>query len=88
MVNGFRLLQMIANTVLVAYRQLRVDGLLEFRRGRGVRARVADRGRAVVTEAARHFHAVGKAHGYSSAELAAMVANLPDTSETVEGIPR
>jgi DNA-binding transcriptional regulator YhcF (GntR family) len=71
-----RTLGVNANTVLVAYRQLRSEGLLEFGRGRGVRVRIGDMDRTAVIEAARQFHTVGQSHGYTSGELAALVANL------------
>jgi len=45
-------LQVNANTVLAAYRSLRAEGLLEFRRGRGVRVCPDVTGLASVTEAA------------------------------------
>jgi DNA-binding transcriptional regulator YhcF (GntR family) len=64
------------NTVLAAYRQLREEGLVEFRRGRGVRVRVADPDRQPVVEAARRLVEIGVAHGYTGGELAAMVSGL------------
>src|SRR3954449_13326289 len=41
------------NTVLAAYRRLRDDGVLEFRRGRGARVAAAARPRASVEQASR-----------------------------------
>ena len=57
------------NTVLAAYRQLRDNGVLEFRRGRG--ARVASAGPALspVIEAARGLIAVAGEHGLGKNEL-------------------
>lgn len=71
-----RVLGVNANTVLAAYRRLRDEGVLEFRRGRGVTVRIGDRDRAVVVEAARRLLEIGRAHGYSTAELADLVGTL------------
>ncbi len=51
------------NTVLAAYRQLRADGVLEFRRGRGVRVARATRPAAAVLEAIHELIAIGRSHG-------------------------
>ncbi|MEV6023542.1 GntR family transcriptional regulator [Streptomyces sp. NPDC052036] len=64
------------NTVLRGLRSLRDDGLLEFRRGRGVtvaegadrRSGLLDRVHALVTEAARH--------GYSRTDLIEMIRGM------------
>jgi DNA-binding transcriptional regulator YhcF (GntR family) len=65
------------NTVLRGLRSLRDDGLLEFRRGRGVtvteeadqRSDVLERVHALVTEAARL--------GYSRTDLIEMIRGIP-----------
>jgi DNA-binding transcriptional regulator YhcF (GntR family) len=65
------------NTVLRGLRSLRDDGLLEFRRGRGVtvaegaeqRSDLLERVHALVTEAARL--------GYSRADLVEMIRGMP-----------
>ncbi|BAJ30727.1 MULTISPECIES: GntR family transcriptional regulator [Kitasatospora] len=65
------------NTVLRGLRDLRDDGLLEFRRGRGVtvadgaerRSGLLEQARALVAEAARS--------GYSRAELIEMIKEIP-----------
>lgn len=64
------------NTVLAAYRQLRDEGVLEFRRGRG--ARVAETGPTMssVTEAARNYIAVARAHGLGTGELVRIIKEL------------
>lgn len=64
------------NTVLAAYRQLRDDGVLEFRRGRG--ARVVSRGPALsaVTEAARSLVATAREHGLGRNELIQIIKEL------------
>lgn len=64
------------NTVLAAYRTLRDDGLLEFRRGRG--ARVADTGlrRAELDAAGRELVRLARRHGYGRAQLITMIEEL------------
>lgn len=64
------------NTVLSAYRQLRDDGVLEFRRGRG--ARVVSTGPALssVTEAARKLIATAREHGFGTNDLIRIIKEL------------
>ena len=65
------------NTVLAAYRQLRDEGLLEFRRGRG--ARVVSAGApqpAAVADAARTLVEVARHHGIGRAELVRLIETL------------
>ena len=63
------------NTVLRALRLLRDEGLLEFRRGRGVSvAGTPERG-AVVTRA-RELVRFARAHGYAPEELARLIETL------------
>ena len=64
------------NTVLSAYRQLRDDGVLEFRRGRG--ARVVSTGPALssVTEAARKLIATAREHGFGTNDLIRILKEL------------
>jgi GntR family transcriptional regulator len=63
------------NTVLRALRGLRDEGLLEFRRGLGVRvAGTPERG--VLLSKARELLALGRHHGYRSDELARMIERL------------
>lgn len=64
------------NTVLAAYRSLRTDGVLEFRRGRGVRVARADRPADAVLEAARRLVAVGLEHGQGRDDLVRLVKEL------------
>ena len=64
------------NTVLAAYRTLRSDGVLEFRRGRGVRVAAGGIERAEVTQAARAFADVAQRHGYTKAELVRFIEEL------------
>jgi GntR family transcriptional regulator len=68
-----RTLGVNANTVLAAYRVLRDEGLLEFRRGRGVTVRTSDIDRHAVLDAVRRLIEVGQRHGYTRAELARLV---------------
>jgi GntR family transcriptional regulator len=64
------------NTVLRALHVLRDEGLLEFRRGRGITvAGTSDRG-AVLSQA-RNLVAFARQHGYGRAELVQMISNLP-----------
>jgi GntR family transcriptional regulator len=69
-------LQVNANTVLHAYRTLRTEGLLEFRRGRDVRVRSDIAGLTSVIAAARHLLEVGGKYGYTQHELSQMLATL------------
>lgn len=57
------------NTVLRALRALREEGLLDFRRGRGVTVAQCAGGRGAVVEQARRLLELASAQGYSSAEL-------------------
>ncbi len=71
-----RVLGVDPNTVLAAYRQLRVEGLLDFRRGRAVRVRADSASLASVTDLARQLHDLGQRHGYSSRDLAALLTGM------------
>ncbi len=63
------------NTVLRALRELRDEGLLEFRRGLGVRvAGTPERG--LLLSKARELLALARHHGYRSEELARMIERL------------
>lgn len=64
-----------ANTVLRALRALREEGLLEFRRGHGVRvAGTPERG--LVLSRARELVALARANGYPRAELIELIEQL------------
>jgi GntR family transcriptional regulator len=63
------------NTVLRALRQLREEGLLEFRRGRGITvAGTLERG--AVLAKVRELVAFGRRQGYRPDELAAMIKSI------------
>jgi GntR family transcriptional regulator len=64
------------NTVLRSLRLLRDEGLLEFRRGRGVTVAGTPE-RAVVLEQARALIEVARRHGYRRDELVAMIEGMP-----------
>jgi len=69
-------LQVNANTVLTAYRRLRTEGILEFRRGRGVRVRGDAVAVSSVTDAVRELLHVGRRHGYTVDELGLLLTTL------------
>ena len=64
------------NTVLRALRLLRDEGLLEFRRGRGVTVAGTPERTAVLAQA-RELIALARSHGYRRDELVAMIESLP-----------
>lgn len=64
-----------ANTVLRALRQLRDEGLLDFRRGLGVRVAATPQ-RGIVLAQARELLALARHHGYPRAELIRMIERL------------
>jgi DNA-binding transcriptional regulator YhcF (GntR family) len=64
------------NTVLAAYRQLREEGLLEFRRGRGARVASAVTDPAPVAEAAQTLVAVARRHGLGRSDLIRLIEQL------------
>jgi DNA-binding transcriptional regulator YhcF (GntR family) len=65
-----------ANTVLAAYRLLRSEGVLEFRRGRPARVCRDVSGLASVTDSARALLELGRRHGYSAPDLGDLLASL------------
>jgi GntR family transcriptional regulator len=64
------------NTVLRSLRLLRDEGLLAFRRGRGVTVAGTPE-RAAVLDQARLLLVVARRHGYRLDELVAMIESLP-----------
>jgi GntR family transcriptional regulator len=64
------------NTVLRALRILRDEGLLEFRRGRGITV-VGTPPHGAVLSQARNLLEFGRQHGYGRREIIQMIADLP-----------
>lgn len=65
-----------ANTVLRALRDLRDEGVLEFRRGRGVSVLRPPAGRSVLTEKVRELLAEADRYGVARPELIALIEEL------------
>ena len=65
------------NTVLRALRLLRDEGLLDFRRGHGVRVAGTPERSAVVSKA-QELLALARHHGMRRDELAALIQQLPE----------
>ena len=70
------ILNVNSNTVLRALRMLRDEGLLEFRRGRGITVSGTPEVGAVVTRA-RELIDFARGHGYRRDELARLIESLP-----------
>jgi DNA-binding transcriptional regulator YhcF (GntR family) len=64
------------NTVLAAYRRLREEGVLEFRRGRGARVASAVTEPAPVLEAAQTLVDVARRHGMARNDLFRLIEKL------------
>jgi DNA-binding transcriptional regulator YhcF (GntR family) len=64
------------NTVLAAYRQLRDAGVLEFRRGRGVRVARASRPAPAVVQAATALVDAARAHGVGRGDLIRLIEEM------------
>jgi GntR family transcriptional regulator len=65
-----------ANTVFRGLRTLRDEGIVEFRRGRGVTVSGIGPERSAVMTKARELVALGRHFGYRSEELAEIIAQL------------
>jgi GntR family transcriptional regulator len=65
-----------ANTVFRGLRTLRDEGLLEFRRGRGVTVTGAGPGRSVILAKARELVALARSYGYPPRELAKIIEEV------------
>lgn len=63
-----------ANTVLRALRTLREEGLLEFRRGRGITVTGGAQPRGALQTKVRELIALATKHGYGPDELIEMIA--------------
>ena len=68
-------LEVNVNTVLRAFRELRDEGLLEFKRGRGVTVAGTPEKGAVVTRA-KELVQFARRQGYEAAEVARMIEEL------------
>jgi GntR family transcriptional regulator len=66
-----------ANTVLRSLRVLRDEGLLEFRRGRGVTVAGGAGSRSLVLEKARELLDVARREGYRRDDVVALIEQLP-----------
>jgi GntR family transcriptional regulator len=64
------------NTVLRALRELRDEGVLEFRRGRGVHVTGNGLARSIVTDQAKKLIALARRQGIKSDELARLITEL------------
>ena len=71
-----------ANTVLQAYRALRAEGLLEFRRGRGVRVTAVAVDTAAVNSLARQLVVTSRRFGVSHGDLIGLVTGLSEGLES------
>jgi GntR family transcriptional regulator len=65
-----------ANTVFRGLRTLRDEGLVEFRRGRGVTVSGVGPGRSAVVEKARELVALARHYGYRPEDLAEIIAQI------------
>ncbi|MQA85229.1 MAG: GntR family transcriptional regulator [Streptosporangiales bacterium] len=70
-------LQVNANTVLRALRTLRDEGLLEFRRGRGVRVAADAAPRSAMVEQARALLREAERYGYGRTDLVELIRGMP-----------
>lgn len=66
-----------ANTVLRALRTLRDEGLLEFRRGRGVRVATGAARRSALIEQARALLREAQRYGYQRTDLIELIQGMP-----------
>ena len=64
------------NTVLRALRVLRDEGLLEFRRGRGIRVAGDARPKSIVLAKARELILLARSEGYRKDELISLIDDL------------
>jgi GntR family transcriptional regulator len=66
------------NTVLRALRLLREEGVVEFRRGRGITVTAAAPQAAALVAAARDLLALARRNGYDRDDLIGLIQDLPD----------
>jgi GntR family transcriptional regulator len=74
------------NTVLRALHMLRDEGLLEFRRGRGITVTGTPQRGAVLAQA-RKLVEFARQHGYGRTELIQMITDLPDAPDGLAARP-
>ncbi len=65
-----------ANTVLAAYRTLREEGIVEFRRGRGVRVSELADSRGALVAKARAYLIEGRRHGWNLEAMTELLREL------------
>lgn len=70
------MLQVNTNTALRALRLLREEGLLEFRRGRGVTVAGGAEGRSAVVAKARELVLLARSQGYRRDELVQIIEGI------------
>ncbi|MGL5810058.1 MAG: GntR family transcriptional regulator [Nocardioides sp.] len=64
------------NTVLAAYRRLRDEGLLEFRRGRGVRVASVETDIGALREPVRALLVTARQHGFGPVDVIHLIKEL------------
>src|SRR5580704_1835182 len=69
-------LEVNSNTVLRALRELRDEGILEFRRGRGVTVAGGAEGRSAVTGKVRELVQFSRRHGFQRKELIQIIEGI------------
>jgi GntR family transcriptional regulator len=69
-------LEVNSNTVLRALRELRDEGILEFRRGRGVTVTGGGASRSAVVSAAKELLRTAKRHGYRPTDVISLIEEL------------
>ena len=65
------------NTVLRALRELRDEGILDFRRGRGITVTNNAPQRSVILNATQELLDLARHHGYRKDEILELIAQLP-----------
>ena len=69
-------LKVNSNTVFRALRELRDEGILEFRRGRGVTVAGGAQNRSAVSSKVREMVTFARRHGYTVDDLVQMIESL------------
>ena len=71
------ILEVNTNTVLRALRMLREEGILEFRRGRGITVAGGARQKSIVFTKAQELVKVARNQGYRREELVRLIESIP-----------